>query len=598
MCKFTIRKEVLIIMNYNLNLKNKSKNNSVLKTIPKLLLLLKKEKKNLIVAFIFIILGSGLSLLTPILIGKAVDQYISKGLYGGLLIISGVLLIIYLVSLYIGYLQTLLMGKVGQRMLFTLRNLVFHKLQSLPVAFFNQNKAGDLISRINNDTEKLNIFFSQSLVQFVGSVFVMLGAGIFLIAINPKLGLLVLIPAVAILIITKIISPWVKQRNLQNLTNVGGMSGEIQESLDNFKVIAAFNRRDYFQERFTKVNDRNYQSAIKAGIANNIFNPIYSLAGNVGQLIVLIFGIYLIMAGNLTVGLLISFIAYANNFYNPLKQLAQMWASFQVAMAGWERISDILNLENNLEILNLEKTKVKDNSILEFKNVSFVYEDGKEVLKDISFNLEAGKTYALVGPTGGGKTTTASLMARLYDASSGTVCLLGQDIRCFENAERSKIVGFILQDPFLFNGTLKENILYGNDLYRYFDDGEFLEVIKAKSLNDIIERFPDGLATKIDKTNSVSLGQKQLIAFLRAILREPKILILDEATANIDTVTEKLLERAIDLLPKETTKVIIAHRLNTIENADYIYFVNNGEIVKAGNMEEALHLLMDNHRQS
>ena len=242
---------------------------------------------------------------------------------------------------------------------------------------------------------------------------------------------------------------------------------------------------------------------------------------------------------------------------------------------------------------------IESDAVLEFRGVSFRYEEGKDVLKHISFALESGKTYALVGPTGGGKTTTASLMARLYDPSEGIVSLNGKDIRCYATDERAKKIGFILQEPFLFTGTVRENILYGNKEHAEYTDKKLSEVLEATHLTKLIDRFSEGLETKIAISgDAISLGQKQLIAFIRAVLRDPDILILDEATANIDTVTEQLLEEIIGTLPKKTTKVIIAHRLNTIENADEIFFVNGGAITPAGSMEHAVDMLLHGKRSS
>ena len=247
-----------------------------------------------------------------------------------------------------------LMGGIGQRMFYSLRNKLFNKIQELPVDFFNQNKVGDLISRINNDTDKVNQFFSQSLMQFLGSIITMIGAGIFLLSINPVIGLAALSPAFIVWIFTRFISPWVKRRNAESMKSTGMLSAEIQESLANFKVIIAFNRRDYFRKRFEEANKQNYNKSVKAGLANNILMPVYTLAANMGQLIVLSLGIYLIIKGYFSIGLLISFIAYISNFYNPLRQLAALWANFQVAMAGWDRISHILSLENNLDVVEDE----------------------------------------------------------------------------------------------------------------------------------------------------------------------------------------------------------------------------------------------------
>ena len=557
-----------------------------------------QERNNLYIATIFILINSGLNLVAPYLMGRAVDTFIVTKQYDGVIQYTIILFGVFVVALVSGYTQTQLMGRVGQRMLFNLRNIVFNKLQDLPIDFFNQNKAGDLISRVNNDTDKINQFFSQSLVQFISSIFTMLGAGIFLLSINIELGLAALIPAVVLWIFTRSISPWVKNTNAINMKSTGILSAEIQESLNNFKVIVAFNRRDYFRKRFEEVNAENYQNSVKAGIANNMFTPVFGFSSNVGLMVVLAFGIYLISAGQFSVGLLISFLAYITQFYNPLRQIAALWANFQVALAGWDRISQILAMNNNLAVIE-PAPKEESPYLMSFRNVSFSYIPGNEILKDISFNLERGKTYAFVGPTGGGKTTTASLMARLYDPISGQIMLDGVDIRSMDLDTRTSKIGFILQEPFLFSGTIRDNILYGNVEYRDISNEALTQALSESGLDGLLERFDGGLTAELKSTgDGISLGQKQLIAFIRAVLHKPELLILDEATANIDTVTEQLLEEILKKLPANTTRIIIAHRLNTIENADEIFFINSGEVKKAGSMQDAVSLLMEGKRES
>jgi len=581
-------------MNYNLNKPSEKTGQkmSSLVSLRKLVTLIGEERRNLIIAFGAIFLNAVLSLLGPYLIGHTIDTYIQTRQYHGLMVFATILLALYIAAFIVNYIQMLMMGSIGQRMLFSLRNAVFNKLQELPVDFFNQNKAGDLISRINNDTDKVNQFFSQSLMQFIGSLFTMTGAGIILLVINLPLGLAALSPALIVWIFTKIVSPWVKKRNAASAKSIGSLSAEVQESLANFKVIIAFNRRDYFRKRFEEVNNHNYAKSIQAGIANNVLLPVYTIAANIGQLIVLALGIYLIEKGHFSIGLLISFIAYVTNFYNPLRQLASLWANFQVAMAGWDRISQLLSLETNLHLVDAPECQTST-SYLHFGNVTFKYPNGKAVLHKVNFDLERGKTYAFVGPTGGGKTTTASLIARLYDATRGTILLENKDIRSYKPEELSRKIGFILQDPFLFSGTVRDNILYGNTEYAGYSNNELSEVISESGLNTLLKRFDEGLDTKVQTTgDGISLGQKQLIAFMRSILRKPELLILDEATANIDTVTEQLLERILKKLPSSTTRVIIAHRLNTIENADEIFFVNTGKIIPAGSFNDAINMLL------
>lgn len=566
--------------------------------LQRLMTLVGQERRNLYIAMVFILINSGLNLVAPYLMGHAVDKFVVTHQYDGVIRYSIILFVVFCMALVSGYSQAQLMGRVGQRMLFNLRNTIFTKLQELPIDFFTQNKAGDLISRVNNDTDKINQFFSQSLVQFMSSIFTMVGAVIFLLSINIELALAALAPAVILWFFTRSVSPWVKNRNAVNMKSTGSLSAEIQESLDNFKVIVAFNRRDYFRKKFGEANTDNYQSAVKAGVANNVFTPVYGFSSNIGQLVVLALGIYMIAVGQFSVGLLISFLAYIAQFYNPLRQIAALWANFQVALAGWDRISQILVLENNLPVIPTT-TKEENACLLSFRNVTFSYSTGNEILSNVSFDLERGKTYAFVGPTGGGKTTTASLMARLYDPVSGQVLLNGTDIRSLDANQRTAKIGFILQEPFIFTGTIRDNILYGNACFNELSDAELMDELKEVGLDGLLERFDGGLMAEIKGTGEgISLGQKQLIAFIRAVIRRPDLLILDEATANIDTVTEQLLDEILRKLPDSTTRIIIAHRLNTIESADEIYFVNSGSVTKAGSLNDAVNLLLHGKRES
>jgi ATP-binding cassette subfamily B protein len=559
--------------------------------------LMKPETGLIVVALAAMLVSTGTSLMGPVIIARGVDTYVRLKDTHGLLIASLVLMAVYLVGVASSYVQIRTMGGVGRRVLFSLRNALFMKLQDLPVAFFNQNKAGDLISRVNNDTDKLNQFVAQALMQFLSSIFLMAGAAIFALSLNLRLGIAALLPAVGVLAITKATSAWVRARNMKSLQSIGGMSSEVQENLQNFKVIIAFNRMDYFQRKFEVANDANYTASVSAGVANNVFMPMYGLANQVAQLMVVAYGIVLIERGQTTAGQLIGFLLYVNSFYGPMRQLATVWSSFQLALAALDRISEVLSLESDMPLQAAARTD--STAVLEFRNVSFQYPGGKDVLRDVSFELEKGKAYALVGPTGGGKTTTASLIARLYDPTKGSVFLDGRDIRSIAPDDRSRRIGFIPQEPFLFTGTVRDNIVYGNDQYRDYSSAQLAEALEQANLSNLLARFAEGLDTKIASSgNSISLGQKQLIAFVRATLRRPELLILDEATANIDTVTEQLLEEILNKLAPETTKVIIAHRLNTIDNVDQIYFVNSGEIALAGSMEHAVNMLLHGRRQS
>ena len=555
------------------------------------------ERGPLVVAAAAMLVSSGAALVGPVIIGRAIDTCVRQKDSRGLLLSSVWLLAVYLVGVAASYTQIRTMGGVGRRVLFSLRNELFAKLQALPLAFFTENKAGDLISRVNNDTDKLNQFVAQALMQFVSSIFLMTGVAVFVLSLNFRLGIAALLPAFGVFAVTKATGPWVKRRNMRSMQTLGSLSAEVQESLHNFKVIVAFNRLEYFQRKFKNANDHNYTASVSAGFANNIFMPMYGFAHNLAMLLVVAYGITLIGAAETTAGLLIGFLLYVNNFYGPMRQLATVWSSYQLALAALDRISEVLALESDMPVLAAGPSESA--SVLQFRKVHFQYPGGKEVLHDITLELEKGSVYALVGPTGGGKTTTASLMARLYDPTAGSIFLNGRDIRSVPAAERARKIGVIPQEPFLFSGTVGQNIVYGNEDYAAYSTAQLADVLEKSNLSGLLSRFPEGLETKVSSSGSdISLGQKQLIAFMRATLRSPELLILDEATANIDTVTEQLLEEILSRLPAQTTRVIIAHRLNTIDKVDQIFFVNSGAIALAGSMEHALEMLLHEKRAS
>lgn len=585
-------------MNYELNAEKNKNHLSAWGSIKSLAPLVSTEHKVLLFAVAATLLTAVITLGAPLIIAHILDAYILQLQFAGAVPFMGLLLGLYALSFLTNYLQIRLMGRVGQRVLFRLRDRIFTKLQTLPLAFFHANKTGDLISRINNDTDKLNQFFSQTLVQFIGSLVTMIGAAVLVVSLKYKLGLAALLPIAVVVVFTFFISPWIKRTNTAALRATGGLTAEVSEGLQNFKVVVAFNRRDFFKERFAVANETNYQAAVRAGIATGTLSPIYSFASNAAQLIVLTYGIYLISNGSFTIGLLVSYLAYVNSLYNPLRQIANLWGNLQLALAGWDRISSILQMENNMPLLPSTQAPEGSADVLRFEQVSFSYDTGGEVLHDVSINLAAGQTYALIGPTGGGKTTTASLMARLYDPTAGQVYFNGVDIRTLSAEERTAQIGFILQEPILFSGTVRENILYGNARLQSQTPAEQVEYIKKAGLEKLLARFDGGLEGAVTTGDALSLGQKQLIAFMRAVLRQPSLIILDEATANIDTVTEELLQEIIDKLPESTTLVVIAHRLNTIENADVIHFVNAGTVTRAGSMQEAVDMLQQGTQTS
>lgn len=587
-------------MDYNLN--NKEEKTGLLKTIKSFNLFISGEIKAMGLALTMVIVTSLTSILGPKLQGDALDDLLSNRDLNTLLAFVGLMALVYIIGALASFLQIYITGKLGQRVLFKLRNVIFNKLQMLPLAFFNANRGGDLISRINNDTDKVNSFLSEYLIRLLGSIFVLVGIAISMFVLNIQLAAVTLSVTVILFVITQVISPILKRLNRVSLDATGNLSAQIQEGLSAFKVIIAFNRRDYFADKFQEFNEKNYLASIKADIASQFLKPIYDLASSAAQVIVVVYGLSLVTRGEITFGLLFTFFTYTQRFYDPLRMMAQIWSNVQLALAAWSRINQVLKLESNLRVVeSSSNTDTGSQSInaIEFEDVNFGYQNEDPILKNVNLELEKGKTYALVGPTGGGKSTTASLMVRLYDPTSGVINFWGKDIKSYSFKELSNRIGFILQDPLLFTGTVGENIRYGNSELASLSDQELLDRLKEAGLSDFIEKFDSGLETAINNNaENISLGQKQIISFIRIILRNPDLLILDEATANIDTVTEELLQNIINKLPKKTTKVIIAHRLNTIKKADQIFFVNNGSIEKAKDFKNVESLILKQKRSS
>lgn len=342
--------------NYTLGLKKEKKGFDMGQGLKSFAGFLDGEKSKIIIVCFAVLLNSVSTIITPYLISLAIDQYISKFDLNGLFKIIWSLLAIYIVTVFAGYFQSNMMGRLSQRTLFRLRNALFSKIQFLPVAFFNQNKAGDLISRLNNDTDKLNQFLSESVIRFVSIFFGLTGIGVFIFFINYKMALVTVFSCVFLYIITSVLSPWLEKVNKKSLAATGQLSAEVQESLTNFKVVIAFNRQGYFRERFKEVNQENFKRTFLTEFAGGLFNPIYNFAGNISQLAVLVFGLYLISQGQLSIGILIGFITYTQKFYEPLRILGSIWGSMQSALAAWSRIQEIMGLESNLKI---ETTKTQ-----------------------------------------------------------------------------------------------------------------------------------------------------------------------------------------------------------------------------------------------
>jgi ATP-binding cassette, subfamily B, bacterial len=555
------------------------------------------EGWNMVIIVFTVLINIGTSVATPYIITRAIDGPIANKDIQTLGIMSGGLILLFIISAIAAYGQARIMGYVSQRVLFRLRGTVFSSLQSLPIDFFNRNKAGDLISRINNDTNKINQFLSEGVLRFTSLFFSLIGIAVMMLYLNWQLASIVLLLTAAIILITRIVTPYIEGINKESLVDQGSLSSEIQEGLTNFNALVAFQIQDYFKDHFTSISEKVYKAKIKANILNEGIAPLYTFTANIAQIILLIVGIRFILAGSITIGLLIGFLAYAQKFFEPLRILGSIVGSLQGALAAWARVREIISLQSNLIIQEAHENKEdKPNELLAFKDISFGYDEDM-IIHNMSFILEKGKTYALVGPTGGGKSTTASLMARLYDPKEGIIEYKNRDIRSYTDEERTNSIGFILQEPFLFTGTIGDNLRYGNSELLNSTDEELLEKLKSHNLTELMDTFDNGIETIIEN-NGISIGQKQIISFIRTLLREPELLILDEATANIDTVTEQNLQSILSQLPDTTTKVIIAHRLNTIKKADQIFFISEGILTPAEDFDSALNLIQNQEGRS
>lgn len=555
------------------------------------------EGWNMVIIVITVLINIGTSVATPYIITRAIDGPIANKDVNTLGLMAIGLIILFIISAIAAYGQARIMGYVSQRVLFRLRNTVFSSLQSLPIDFFNRNKAGDLISRINNDTNKINQFLSEGVLRFTSLFFSLIGIAIMMLYLNWQLASIVLLLTVIILGITRIATPYIEGVNKTGLIDQGSLSSEIQEGLTNFNAIVAFQIQDYFQEHFNQISERVYRAKIKTNILNDGIAPLYTFAANIAQIILLIVGIRFIIAGSITIGLLIGFLAYAQKFFEPLRILGSIVGSLQGALAAWARVREIITLQSNLILLKSdENISTNQDELLSFRDVSFGY-DEEMIIHNMSFVLERGKTYALVGPTGGGKSTTASLMARLYDPQKGTIVFKNKDLRRYSDEERTNGIGFILQEPFLFTGTIGDNLRYGNSALINISDEDLVAILQSHQLLELMDTFDNGIETIIEN-NGISIGQKQIISFIRTLLREPELLILDEATANIDTVTEQKLQTILSQLPDTTTKVIIAHRLNTIKKADQIFFISGGVLTPAEDFDSALNLIQNQEGKS
>lgn len=555
--------------------------------VKRMLQYLKPHRWKMIAALILTLVESGLTLLSPYLMKVAIDQYIMLGDFNGLVRIVVFILAAFVGLFFVSATQQYVVSWVGQRMLATVRSDLFRHLQRLHQGYHDRNIVGVTVSRVINDVAEINELFSQGVITLIGDFLVLIGIIIVMLTMSPKLALFTFIVLPLMVGATWLFSRQAKKAFRETRSKVAAVVGDLAEDLSGMRVIQAFAQEKASQERFDKVNVENRNAYINAMSLSFVFLPTIEFLGMLATGIVLWFGGRFVIAEEVTLGVMVAFLSYVTRFFNPIQELSRMYTTLQSAMAGGEQVLrlldtpiDVADRENALELKKVEGE-------IEFKDVTFKYrEDTPIVLEHINMKIHPKKMVAIVGPTGAGKTTIANLISRFYEVTEGAVLLDGIDLREIKQRSLRQYVRIVSQDPFLFSRTIEENIRYGKPTASH---EEVIQAAKLANAHTFISQLPEGYQTRILEGGvNLSVGQRQLLTIARAILTDPKVLILDEATANIDTVTEVLIQQALERLLFERTAIVIAHRLSTVRKADWIYVLENGRIREQGTHTDLL----------
>ncbi|NSW89177.1 MAG: ABC transporter ATP-binding protein [Firmicutes bacterium] len=554
-------------------------------TLKRLLKYLNRRKAKLILVIIMALTSSVLSLVGPYLTGVAIDTI--KGGIGSvdfkkLANIIFIMVVFYGLSALMTWLQTFVMADISQNTVKELRKDLFEKLQTLPVSFFDTRTHGEIMSRLTNDIETISNTLMQSAVHMVSSLITVVGAFIMMLVLSPLLTIISLIVMPLGMALTFKIAEKTRKLFVTQQKELGEINGYIEEIVSGQRVVKAFTREKKAVLEFGNINIRLKEAGIKAQIFSGIIPPLMNVLNQLSFALVAGAGGWLVIKQVITVGVIASFITYSKYFSRPVNEIANQFNTIQSALAGAERVFEIMdqapevNTNNAEEKIDIENVKGE----VIFDNVSFSYKKDVPILKNINIKAWPGQSIALVGPTGAGKTTIVNLLMRFYDVNEGSILIDGVDIRKYELERLRKSLGMVLQDTYLFSGTVRENIRYGR---LDATDEEVEEAARLANAHSFIHRLPDGYDTMITEGGAnLSQGQRQLITIARAILADPAILILDEATSSVDTMTEMKIQEAMLSLMKGRTSFVIAHRLSTIRAADQILVINNGEIIERG----------------
>ncbi|WP_288580660.1 ABC transporter ATP-binding protein [Lysinibacillus sp. UBA5994] len=546
----------------------------------------KQQKIGLFFSIFFVIASTFLSLAGPYMIGHIIDDYIMKKDIDGTIRLGILLAVIFSVASILTWLQTYVMIHVAMKTIRTLRLELFQKLQTLTLRFFDQRALGDLMSRVTNDIDNLNTALAQSVTQIVSSILTVIGVSIAMFTLSWQLAIVTLIIIPLIVFTTKQIIKRSSKNYAARQRDLGKLNGYIEEMITGAEVLTLFGKEQQTIDTFHQQNENLRNSAQRAEITSGLLGPINNFMNNLGLAVVIGTGAFLAVKSIVTVGIIAAFVTYTRQFFRPLNQLSNLLNTFQSAIAGAERVFEILDEPSEVaDKPNAIKTASLKGDVV-FKQVSFSYEPNKPVLKNIDFHAKAGETFALVGPTGSGKTTIINLLTRFYDVDQGEILIDGHNIEHYQMATIRQRVGVVLQDTYLFSGTIRENIRFGK---LDATDEEVVEAAKIANAHHFIKYLPAQYETPVQAGGAnLSQGQRQLIAIARAILENADILILDEATSSVDTQTEVDIQKGLQHLMQGRTSFVIAHRLKTIENADQILVIQQGEIVEQGNHQELM----------
>ncbi|MBD1893928.1 ABC transporter ATP-binding protein [Coleofasciculus sp. FACHB-129] len=557
-----------------------------LSTLRRFLRYLRPYRKEIPIALTLVAIGAATQSIGPFLIGWSIDNLITRGNLRGLLLMLGVLGLIYILGVWAIRGQIMRVGSIVQRVLAQLRQDIFIKIQSLPISFFDRSEAGDLMSRLLNDVNTVNQAFGQTIAQMLGNTFSLIGIIIAMLSIDLKLGLLSNLAVPLMIFTTGLFSRWARARFRVTRQTIGDLSAKLEEGISSVREAQAFNRIQLNIEEFDVVNAANRDANVEAVAITAAFLPSIDFLNTLATAAVLAYGGYLAVTGAATVGVVTSFLLYVQQFFRPIQILSQFYTQAQSAMAGLERIFLLLDEPSQLNDAPNATEMPPIQGEVRFEAVTFGYTPTQLVLKGVNLHAQPGQMIALVGPTGAGKSTIINLILRFYDVSGGAVKIDGIDVRSVTQASLRRQIGIVLQDNILFSGTVAENIAFGCP---HATQADIEAAAQLANVHEFIISLPQGYATQLGERGApLSQGQRQLVSIARAVLINPRILILDEATSSIDTRTEALVQDAIARLLLNRTSFVIAHRLSTVTQADQVLVIQQGQIVERGTHAELI----------